>query len=217
MTNNFRALCLLTAGVALAAGCATKKSSREQFVPGSGIAEFRQITETSTQAIQNTLASLEVVAVESNRVSSEALTGLNTQVQRLQVDSIQVRARAQAILARGDAYFDRWHETLAKVKDREVRALAAKRRPLLQESFRQIKRSSEQSQVSFKSFLSGLRGLRNSLENNPGSLDTAAMQEVLGATRANGRQLLQLLSSIRVELDSMQAMLTPQAKATKAL
>ncbi len=199
----------VAAVIALIAGCATKQTAREQVVPGSGIAEFRQIADTSANAVQKALSSIDVLATQSNGCSSEALTAFSSDVQRLQVDSVRVRARSQAILTRGDVYFERWHETLSQVKDREVRALAETRRPLLQESFQKIKQSAEQCRTAFRPFLDGLRALRNSLENDAMSLRQPETQKLLEVTRNHGSELVEHLAAIRAELDSMKAMLTP--------
>lgn len=220
MTAKRSATCRLGGGLILAlafalgfgGGCASKPDNSQKFKPGGGIAEYREITDNATKAIQRALASLVEVASQSNRCSPEALQTLNGEVQRLQVDSLQVRARTQAILARGDAYFERWHETLARVEDPEVRSLAEQRRPLLEEKFRQIKQASQACQTAFKPFLSGLRGLRNALEPDPTALRTEPNQELLAKTRGSGEELLRQLSNVREGLDAMKALLTPSAK-----
>jgi hypothetical protein len=209
MKKHWMAVWLTGAVLTAMPGCASKQKTVEQFRPGGGIAEYREITEKATSAVQEVLASLEVVAAQSNHCSPEAFSALSTGVQRLQVDSLRVRARSQAILARGDGYFERWHETLAMVKDQKVRALAEERRPLLQQRFEQIKRDSERARSAFTPFLAGLRELRNSLESDAERLRSGPAQELLSKTRESGRELLGHLAGIRAELDTMQAMLTP--------
>jgi hypothetical protein len=213
MTKNSIAICMVGAVIALLTACASKENGREPLRPGSGIAEFRQITDKATKALQSALSSLDVAAAQSNHCSPAALAAFNEAVQGLQAESLQVRARSQAILTRGDAYFEQWDETLKRVKDPEVRTLAEKNHSLLQQHFQQIRRSSEEARAIFKPFLSGLRTLRNSLESDPGSLETEANGELLASTRAGGRQLLQKLAGIRDELDSMRVLLTPTRRS----
>jgi hypothetical protein len=136
------------------------------------------------------------------------LKALSADVQFLQVESVQTRARAQAIIARGDGYFERFHETLATVEDPKQAALIQKQRPQLEEKFRDLKRTSQEVQAVFKPFLDRLRGLRNSLETDPASFLTSPAQESLAETRNNGRQLLEHLSRIREQLNAMQGMIT---------
>jgi hypothetical protein len=115
--------------------------------------------------------------------------------------------------ARGDAYFESWHEQMAQDKEPQRRAIIENQRPALQEHFQKIKALSQEGREAFDPFLAGLRKLRNSLEKDPASLGTQTMQETLASTRAYGEHVDRCLSDIRRELDSMSAMLTPSANA----
>src|SRR5262249_14884610 len=143
---------------------------------GSGIAEYREVVGKAQNAVQAALTSLAAVGAQSNRSSLEVLTNFSAEVQRLQVGSIQMRARSEAIQARGDAYFEHWNQNLARVKDPEVRALAQQNRPRLQQSFGEIKRLTLEGREAFKPFLSELRHLRTALERDPASLSSTDAQ-----------------------------------------
>jgi hypothetical protein len=211
MTKISHALCALALGAAVAvtSGCASKDANLKPFKPGSGIAEYRAIVETAARALQGALSALDQVAAQSNRCSPDALRALDRSVQQLQVESLQVRARAQAILARGDAYFENWEDTLKRVKDPGVRARIEKNHAPLQRRFEAIKNSSTQFRSTFKPFFSDLRELRNSLESDPANLSKPAGQDLLARTSAQGKQLLPQLSIITRELDAMKALLMP--------
>ena len=208
MMKKLRLVWLLVAGLSVLAGCASRQNEQGSFRPGGGIAEYREITDKATHAIERALASLDTVAGQSNGCSPEALKALSADVQYLQVESVQTRARAQAIIARGDGYFERFHETLATVEDPKQAALIQKQRPQLEEKFRELKRSSQEVQAVFKPFLDRLRGLRNSLETDPASLLTNPSQKSLAETRSNGSLLLEHLARIREQLDAMKTMIT---------
>src|SRR5215471_17654696 len=100
----------------LAVGCATQKFS--------GVEEYKQLTKKASTAVQNSVHSLEKVSASPAEPTSKAIANLQRSVQRLLVDSVQVRARARAIRARGDAYFADWSENIAKIKDPKVQAAA---------------------------------------------------------------------------------------------
>ena len=207
--------CLLTVAIAFAAGCASKQKPATADRPGGGIAEYRQLASYSAKAIQVALASLDAVAEQTNQCTAESLAAFSAEVQQIQVDSVQVRAHSQAMQARGDAYFERWHENMARVKDSQVRALAEARRPLLLESFHKIKSLSEQAHEAFTPFLSGMRKVRNALEKDPASVGAEATQNWIGGAKANGEQVLRSLAGIQRELDSMTMMITPPRPAAK--
>jgi hypothetical protein len=201
---------LSVAAVLMASGCASKQGATPPARPGGGIAEYREVTTTAQKAVAAALEALATVSAQSNQCPPEVLTNFSAAVQRLQVESVQVRARSQAILARGDDYFEHWHQRMAEVPDPEVRALAEKNRPQLQQDFTEIKRLSQEGREAFQLFLAGLRKLRNGLENNPSSLTSVPAQDMLKSAKENGGRVEQSLAGIQRELGSMSSMITPK-------
>ena len=202
---------LSVAAVLMASGCASKQGATPPARPGGGIAEYREVTTTAQKAVAAALEALATVSAQSNQCPPEVLTNFSAAVQRLQVESVQVRARSQAILARGDDYFEHWHQRMASVQDLEVRALAEKNRPLLQQSFAEIKRLSQEGREAFQPFLTNLRKLRNGLENDPASLASDPAQDWVKTARENGERVGHSLAGIQRELDSMSSMITRKA------
>src|SRR3974390_2904013 len=149
------ALCVVVT-VLLAVGCASKAPALASPRPGSRIAEYRQVTKTAQKAVAAALDALAAVSAQSKRCSPEVLTNFSAEVTRLQVESLQVRARSEALQARGDDYFEHWHQRMAGVQDPEVRALAEKNRPLLQQNFNEIKRLSQEGRKAFQPLITGL-------------------------------------------------------------
>ena len=190
------------------AGCASREAKPESK-PGTGIDEYRQLTITAHKAVQSALDGLAQVQAQSNGCPPNVVSNFAAEVRRLQVESVQVRARSQAMQARGDAYFKDWHANLERVKNREVRALAAKNRPQLEQSFGRIKQLSQQGHEAFQPFLAALRQVRNALEKDPASLSTEPVQAVLKDARQHGEQVERCLDGIHRELDSMRALITP--------
>jgi hypothetical protein len=131
----------------------------------------------------------------------------SNQVQRLQIDSLRIRARAQAILTRGDAYFASWSESIARIKDPQVRAAAERFHPELAQSFSKIKLASQQAGGAFKPFLSGMRKLHVQLEKDSGLRQDDTTKELVSSTRANGEEVVRELGVVRGELDAVTKML----------
>lgn len=208
--------CALLAGLLLAAGCASKQGASPASRPGEGIAEYRQIAADAQKAMRAALDSLAEVSAQSNRCPPEVLSRFSSEVRRLQVDSIKVRARSQAMLARGDDYFEHWHQNLANVKDPDRRALAQKNRPALQEAFRSVKLRSQDAHEAFQPFLSNLRKVRNALEKAPESVGAGGTREWMASAAASGAQVERCLADIQRELDSMTAMVTPPGNLSKS-
>jgi hypothetical protein len=192
-----------------AGGCASEKTTREASTPKNGIAEYRQTATVADQAIRRALDSVATVGAQSNRCPSEVLSNFSVEIQRLQVESIQVRERSQAMQARGDAYFEQWQDNMTKVKDPNVRAMAEAKRPQLQESFQKIKSLSQEGREAFNPFLSDLRQLRNVLEKDPGSINAPATRDLMKQAVEYGQHVEKCIAGIAQELDAMSAMLVP--------
>jgi hypothetical protein len=174
----------------------------------SGVEEYKQLTKRASAAVQNAVHSLENVSPRSGRPAAKLVANFERDLQRLQVDSIQVRARARAIRARGDAYFADWSTNIAKIKDPKVRAAAASSRPQLEATFNQIKLVSQQAGTAFDPFLSGLQKLRVELEVRPDTTANAAYQELARNTLNHGNEVLAELARINTELQTITALLT---------
>jgi len=209
------AVLLLAAGL-LAVSCSSTDGGGQPRRPGDGIAEYRQLATNASNAVRAALDSLGTVSAQSGRCSPEILAAFSSELQDLQVGSIRIRARAQAVLQRGDAYFSRWHEHLAQVKDPEVRALAVKRRPELENRFRNVKELSRQTREAYNPFAADLRKLRNALESDPSSLGASSTRNLISIARQNGERVQQCLGDIVRELDAMRAMVTPPGRSAKS-
>jgi hypothetical protein len=203
------AFSLLAAGVTTLVGCATHDAARRAPRPGDGIAEYQQIVDDALQAMGTALRSLDRVSAQPDRCSPKVLAAFSKEVERLEVESMQVRARSQAMQARGDAYFENWHENLARMKDPRVRERAEKHRPQLQQHFANLKLASDNAREAFKPFLSGLRRLQSALENDPGTVKTEATKDLIQSTRARGQQVKQGIVAVGEELTAMSSLLTP--------
>jgi hypothetical protein len=207
--------CLPMVLLLLTGGCASKKVSQETSRPKNGIEEYRQIATVADQAIRRALDCVASVGAQSNLCSPTVLTNLSAEVNRLQVESIQVRARSQAMQARGDAYFEQWQENMAKVSDPERRALAEAHRPELQEGFRQIKALSQEGRGAFDPFLSDLRQLRNALENDPTCINANSSRDRIRDAMEHGEHAERCIAGIEHELDTMSALVIPAQKSTQ--
>ncbi len=214
--RNHKAAWLLLAGLAVAlAACASKSGTARAPKPRNGIAEYRGLVDQSALLVGDALRALDRVEAQPGRCPPKVVAAFARQADRLQAESITIRARAQAIQARGDAYFENWRENLSRVEDPRVRDLAERRRPELEQRFANVKSASQQAGNAFRPFLTGLRRLQGSLEDDPAALEAPASKELLRATREQGGGVQQALAAIRVELDAMTALLTPTASGAR--
>jgi hypothetical protein len=178
----------------------------------TGVREYQQFTVEAATLVQAALKALEQVAAR-REPSPKSVAGFSREVQRLEVNSIPIRARAQAIQSRGDAYFVAWSESISKIKDSRVRQLADTHHAELEQSFGSITASSRKAGAAFRPFLENLTRLRAELESNPRAALTPSENNLIGMARENGEKVLQELAAINLQLDAITTMLTPARTA----
>ena len=199
-------LLLLLALTSLFAGCRTKDLS--------GVKEYQQIRAEASTAVQRALKALDPISDSTNPYPAKLVAALGQQVHRLKVDSVRLRARSQAILARGDAYFADWSENISRIENPRVRELAEQHRPELENCYTKIKLASQKAGAAFKPFLAGLQKINIELETKPDELATDSGKTFIRETQNNGEQVLSELEIINSELDAITTMLTPTKSST---
>jgi len=197
---------LLIAMAGLFAGCRTQELS--------GVKEYQQITAEASSAVHRALKALDPINDRTNPYPSKLVANLDKQVHRLKVDSVRIRARSQAILARGDAYFAEWSKNISNMENLRVRDLAEQHRPQLENSYSKIKLASEKAGAAFKPFMAGLQKVNTELETSPDKLATDSGKNLIRETQANGQQVLRELGVINSELNAITTMLTPTKSST---
>jgi len=190
----------------VAAGCATKQAATQPR-PGEGIKEYRQIVTDSETAVRGAIHWLDRISAETNQFSMKLVAGFSQKVDQLQAESVRVRARAQAIQARGDAYFEAWSKNLTP-EGAPPAPKTPEQLSQLQEAFSKIKIASQQTGDAFKPFFAGLRHLRVNLEINPSSVQSEEGRQLLRTTRDQGSEVIQKLGAVKGELQALIVLIT---------
>jgi len=212
-----RQLCwlpLVALGAALL-GCASTETARKEPTLRQDFLEYRQLVVLAMGQVDATLRALDEVAVQANADPRRAYAAFAKAVQRLEVDSVKVRARTQAMRARGDAYFERWEEYLAGVRNEEVRRRAEEHRAELKQSFEGVREASQQVREVFRPLLSDLQKLRAVLEAEPTLVRIDSQKSLILAAKDKGRQVQQGLDRILAEMNAMTALLRPAGGPVK--
>ena len=196
-------------------GCASTDTARKEPTLRDDFQEYRQIVVQATGLVDTTMRAVDEMSAQANRDPRPAYQAFAKAVHRLEVDSITVRARTQAMRARGDAYFEHWEKYLAGVDNEQVRQLAEQHRPELKQSFEQAQQASQQVREVFRPFLSDVQKLRAVLEADPSLARIDAAKSLILAAQDKGRQVHQGLDRVLAEMNSMTAMLRPPGTTPK--
>jgi hypothetical protein len=201
--------CAALAAAAMS-GCATKETSTTMEKPKPDLPRFRQVVVDAMSLMNSTLDSLNQFTVHPNQKTYEAFA---KSIHRIEVDSVAIRSRAQAMEARGEAYFEEWRQQLAQTTDEASRKLAEERRDDLKRTFDQIFKSARGTRPAFDSFLAGLRRIRAKVEKDPGFDTVNAARAVIASTEKSGHQVQEGLSEVLAELNYIATQLAPSKAA----
>ena len=196
---------LLPASGWLAGGCASSSGDASAPKPGSGIAEYRTVARDAHRAVDATVKSLEALARPSTETNlpHPALPGFDRALHQLELASIKARARAEAIIARGQAYFDEWKGNLAGITNQAAARTEAKHYDQLHEHFERVRQRSGEVREEFRPFMAKLREFRARLAKPAAEWP----REDLDAVTASGRRVLQTLESISTALNEAETSL----------
>ena len=198
----------------LAGGCASPSGGSSAPKPGSGIAEYRQVAREAHRSVAAVVDSLEALASYSTTSSSRpALARFDRAFNGLEVTSVKARARAEAIIARGQAYFDEWKENLAGVTNQTAARAETERYARLFEHFEHVRQASSEVREAFRPFMARLRDFRAGLDKAPNPADNEASRSEFDGLTAGGRRVLQTLESVAAALDAAEAELHATIKS----
>lgn len=201
----------------LAAGCTAPSGTSSMPKPGSGIAEYREVARQAHKAVARTVDSLEALGSRRGHEADRQLAGFDRAFNELELTSIKARARAEAIIARGQSYFDEWKEHLAGAAN-EPSAQADYNR--LYDHFTRVRQRSGEVREEFRPFMTSLRQFRARLSptdpiakassGSPGPVlqrdsDTAVPTGEIQTLAAAGRRVLKSLESVSAALDDAEA------------
>ena len=203
--QTYAGLVLLLAFFWFSGGCATPSGTPGAPKRGKGIAEYRQVAREARESVAATVKSLEGLAVPPNQTSVPpgALKRFDKALNHLELASVKARARAQAIIARGQAYFDEWKTNLSSITNEGAARTETERFDRLFDHFDRVRQRSGEVREEFRPFMAELREFRAGLDRTPGAISSQATQNQL--LIASGRRVLEALDSVSTALDDAEA------------
>jgi len=168
--------------------------------PGRGIAEYREVTRQAHRAVADAVDSLEGLKTSAAQGSPQFVR-FDRSFNELELTSIKARARAEAIIARGQNYFDEWKEQLAGATNRPAAQTNYNR---LYDQFLNVRQRSGEVRDEFRPFMARLRQFRARLDRPPSGESTASEIDALAT---NGKRVLKALDSVSAALNEAEAQL----------
>jgi hypothetical protein len=184
----------------LAAGCSSPVGTSSMPKPGTGIIEYREVARQAHRAVADVVDSLEALAAGSSRFDRQ-LVGFDRAFKQLELTSVKARARAEAIIARGQRYFDEWKEQLAATTNQLTAQVETKRYERLFDHFTDIRQRSSEVREEFRPFMARLRQFRARLDQPSSSTQREFSHTEIDALTVSGRRVLKALELVSEGLD----------------
>ena len=152
----------------------------------------------------DTVRSLQLLAqpIDSASALHPAFPEFDRTLHQLELTSIKTRARAEAIIVRGQAYFDEWKGNLGGIKDQATVRTETKRYQRLHDRFERVRQRSGEVRDEFRPFMARLREFRARLDSFPNPTDDESSKTGLDALSASGLRVMQTLEAVSTELDA---------------
>lgn len=190
----------------LVGGCASSSGGSSEPKPGSGITEYRKVAREAHRSVAAVVDSLAALPRSSAPPSTRpALAGFDRALGQLELTSVKARARAEAIIARGQSYFDEWKGNIAGVTNQVAAQAETERYARLFDHFGRVRQRSGDVREEFRPFMAKLREFRARLDKLPESADAGLYGKELDDLIASGRRVLKTLESVSFALDEAEA------------
>ena len=194
---------LLTwAAALLAAGCANRGSHPR---PGSGLADYRKIVVEVRNAAAASNDALDGIENVSTQGAAKSVERFDRALEKFEVISIRARAKADAMEARGTAYFDEWQQKITTATNAVARQQEQARENELRQHFERILARSRQAREIFRPYLGGQRELRAALVKEPTVAKIKASQGKIVELRNGASRLDRAFDDLLREVDSAAA------------
>jgi hypothetical protein len=202
--------CWSLALLLLVAGCSAPVEGPSIPKTGSGLVEYREVTRQAHGVVTDTVDSLEQLAGGAG--FDRRLARFDRAFEKLELTSVKARARAEAIIARGQNYFDEWQEQLGVATNQSTAQLETGHYQRLFDHFTRIRHSSSAVREEFRPFMASLRQFRARLDQ-PSKAPLSPVE--IDALTTRGRSVLKALDSVSEALDHAEAELRTLREAKR--
>ena len=175
----------------LVAGCAGRTGTSAMPKPGKGIEEYREVARQAHRAVESVVDSLEALG-------QGGLGRFDRDFEHLELTSVKARARAEAIIARGQGYFDEWKEQLAVATNKPAAQTNYDR---MYEHFTRVRERSGEVREEFRPFMAKMRHFRAKLDHSTNSPSSESSRVEIVTLAASGRRVLKTLDSVSMALN----------------
>jgi len=191
----------------LLAGCASS-GYKQADKTGEAINTLRNDVLNIKTSVDGSLKAMDDLAASASTDPRKAYEAFAKSVTQVENAGAKAKKNAEAMQAKGDAYFQQWETQISSVQNEKIRELAKERKAKLQESFANIKKSAEGAKETFPTFLSDLKDLRTLLSTDLTVQGIASAKSIFKKTKSEGVDVKKHLDELEAELNTVVAAIT---------
>ena len=189
----------------LAYGCASTPSGSPAPRPGRGIAEYREVAREAHHSVAAVVDALEGLPKSFTPPSTRPnFARFDKSLHQLELTSVRARSRAEAIIARGETYFEEWKEHLYTITNSATAQAETERYLRMRQHFERVRQLSGEVRIEFRPFMTKLREFRASFDQPAGPAWDAVPKEI-EQVKGDGRRVLQALESVLAALNDAES------------
>ena len=207
-------LFILATTIGLATGCASTGNDKSASTTKS-LAKSSHLIDKGTVLIDQTLAKLNDLVSNPNPDLRKQFDAFNSSVNDLGSTARDVSSKADEMKAQGAAYFTKWDEETARMKNEDIRHRSQARKQEVAASFARISQQYDDTKTAFQPFMSDLRDVQNYLNTDLTAGGLAAIKDVAAKSASDAIPLKESMGNLSKAFKSLSLSMSTASGVTK--
>ena len=207
-------LFILATAIGLATGCASTGNDKSASTVKS-LAKSSKLIDKGTVLIDQTQARLNDLVSNANPDLRKQFDAFNSSVNDLGVTAREVSSKADEMKAQGAAYFTKWDEETAQMRNEDIRHRSQERKQEVAANFARISQQYDDTKAAFKPFMSDLRDVQNYLKTDLTAGGLAAIKNAAAKSASDAIPLKVSIGDLSKELKSLSQSMSTASGVTK--
>jgi hypothetical protein len=196
--------------LALIAGCSSSSGVDRADTAAESMASVRATADECRKQIDEQLAALNAVSAAKTGDPKPAYEKFNAELAESQSLAAKTKATADAMRAKGRAFFADWEKDLESIKDPALKAKAQARASERSKQYASLEEAMGTARGRWATFNSDLIDLKKYLDNDLNAKGIEAAGDLFKKANLDGVELKNRISDVSAILDKVAAELAPK-------
>ena len=207
-------LFILATTIGLATGCASTGNDKSASAVKS-LAKSSKLIDKGIVLIDQTQAKLNDLISNADPDLRKQFDAFNSSMNDLGATAMEVSSKADEMKAQGAAYFTKWDEETAQMRNEDIRHRSQERKQQVAANFARISQKYDDTKAAFKPFMSDLRDVQNYLKTDLTAGGLAAIKNAAAKSASDAIPLKVSIGDLSKELNSLSLSMSTASGVTK--